>query len=62
MTPTLSSSSELKPASTSTPAQPSSDGTPDEPSLHGIEGIDRMRIIRDDIATRVSALAAELTD
>ncbi|UXA17108.1 low molecular weight phosphatase family protein [Mycobacterium sp. SMC-4] len=33
----------------------------DEPSLRGIEGIDRMRIIRDDIAARVNALAAELT-
>lgn len=33
----------------------------DEPSLRGIDGIDRMRIIRDDINTRVQALAAELT-
>ncbi|WP_029373839.1 arsenate-mycothiol transferase ArsC [Mycobacterium sp. UM_WWY] len=34
----------------------------DEPSLRGVDGIDRMRIIRDDINTRVTALAAELTD
>ncbi|MHC9297295.1 low molecular weight phosphatase family protein [Mycobacterium sp. LTG2003] len=32
----------------------------DEPSLRGIDGIDRMRIIRDDINTRVKDLAAEL--
>lgn len=32
----------------------------DEPSLHGIDGIERMRIIRDDITTRVRALAANL--
>jgi arsenate-mycothiol transferase len=32
----------------------------DEPSLRGIEGIERMRIIRDDIATRVQALLDEL--
>ncbi|BBZ14564.1 arsenate-mycothiol transferase ArsC [Mycobacterium branderi] len=34
----------------------------DEPSLRGIDGIERMRIIRDDINTRVQALAAELAD
>ncbi|MBN3458463.1 low molecular weight phosphatase family protein [Mycolicibacterium sp.] len=33
----------------------------DEPSLRGIEGIDRMRIIRDDITTRVKALAANFS-
>lgn len=33
----------------------------DEPSLRGIDGIERMRIIRDDINTRVHALAADLT-
>lgn len=33
----------------------------DEPSLRGIEGIDRMRVIRDDIATRVTDLIARLT-
>ncbi|KWX23643.1 protein tyrosine phosphatase [Mycolicibacterium wolinskyi] len=32
----------------------------DEPSRRGIEGIDRMRIIRDDIADRVRTLVAEL--
>ena len=32
----------------------------DEPSLRGIDGIERMRIIRDEIAGRVEALAAEL--
>ena len=32
-----------------------------EPSRDGIEGIDRMRLIRDDIAARVRYLAAELT-
>jgi arsenate-mycothiol transferase len=42
------------------------DGTPievwetDEPSERGIEGIERMRLVRDDIARRVEALAAEL--
>ncbi|MGK9269558.1 low molecular weight phosphatase family protein [Williamsia muralis] len=33
----------------------------DEPSLRGIEGIDRMRVIRDDIANRVTDLIARLT-
>lgn len=33
----------------------------DEPSLRGIEGLDRMRLIRDDIADRVNDLAARLT-
>ncbi|BBY98284.1 arsenate-mycothiol transferase ArsC [Mycolicibacterium fallax] len=33
----------------------------EEPSLRGIEGIDRMRLIRDDIATRVDELAHRLT-
>ncbi len=33
----------------------------DEPSLRGINGIDRMRLIRDDITTRVQALAANLS-
>lgn len=33
----------------------------DEPSLRGIDGIDRMRLIRDDIANRVTALTARLT-
>ncbi|KKE98359.1 low molecular weight phosphatase family protein [Mycolicibacterium obuense] len=32
----------------------------DEPSERGIEGIERMRLIRDDIATRVQRLAHEL--
>ena len=32
----------------------------DEPSERGIEGIERMRLVRDDIAARVDALAAEL--
>jgi arsenate-mycothiol transferase len=31
----------------------------DEPSQRGIEGIERMRLIRDDIAARVDALLAE---
>ncbi|APT10808.1 low molecular weight phosphatase family protein [Mycolicibacterium peregrinum] len=34
----------------------------DEPSLRGIDGIERMRIIRDDINTRVQNLAASLSD
>ncbi len=34
----------------------------DEPSERGIEGIERMRLVRDDIATRVRALAGELTE
>lgn len=39
------------------------DGTPvevwetDEPSLRGIEGMERMRLVRDDIAARVRGLA-----
>ena len=33
----------------------------DEPSLRGIDGIERMRLIRDDIAGRVTTLAARLT-
>ena len=33
----------------------------DEPSLRGIDGIDRIRIIRDYITTRVQALAANLS-
>jgi len=32
----------------------------DEPSERGIDGIERMRLVRDDIAARVRALAAEL--
>ncbi len=32
----------------------------DEPSERGIEGIERMRLVRDDIAARVDTLAAEL--
>jgi Protein-tyrosine-phosphatase len=32
----------------------------DEPSERGIEGIERMRLIRDDITRRVHALAVEL--
>jgi arsenate-mycothiol transferase len=43
------------------------DGTPveiwdtDEPSLRGIEGMPRMRLIRDDIAARADELARRLT-
>ncbi|MET8427807.1 low molecular weight phosphatase family protein [Nocardia sp. NPDC004860] len=32
----------------------------DEPSERGIEGIERMRLVRDDIAARVRALAEQL--
>jgi len=32
----------------------------DEPSERGIDGIDRMRLVRDDIAARVEVLATEL--
>jgi arsenate-mycothiol transferase len=32
----------------------------DEPSSRGIEGMDRMRLVRDDIQVRIRALAAEL--
>ena len=32
----------------------------DEPSERGIEGVERMRLVRDDIARRVEELAAEL--
>ncbi|QSZ51425.1 low molecular weight phosphatase family protein [Arthrobacter sp. TS-15] len=34
----------------------------DEPSTRGIEGIERMRLVRDDIKTRVQALYNDLTD
>uniref|UniRef100_A0A5Q5CDD8 Protein tyrosine phosphatase n=1 Tax=Mycobacterium sp. (strain JLS) TaxID=164757 RepID=A0A5Q5CDD8_MYCSJ len=34
----------------------------EEPSLRGIDGIERMRIIRDDISARVQALTAELSN
>ncbi len=34
----------------------------DEPSLRGIEGEERMRLVRDEIDTRVRALLAQLTD
>jgi arsenate-mycothiol transferase len=34
----------------------------DEPSERGIDGIERMRLIRDDIDARVQALAHELTE
>ncbi len=43
------------------------DGTPvavwdtDEPSERGIDGMERMRLVRDDIAARVAALNDELT-
>jgi len=33
----------------------------DEPSDRGIEGLERMRLVRDDIDARVTALASELT-
>ncbi len=33
----------------------------DEPSERGIDGIERMRLVRDDIAARVDVLTAELT-
>ena len=33
----------------------------DEPSERGIEGMERMRLVRDDIRARVQALHAELT-
>lgn len=42
------------------------DGTPvevwdtDEPSERGIDGIARMRLVRDDISARVDALVAQL--
>ncbi|MFI9534384.1 low molecular weight phosphatase family protein [Nocardia fusca] len=32
----------------------------DEPSLRGIDGVERMRLVRDDIAARVNALLPEL--
>ncbi|MFW3385351.1 UNVERIFIED_CONTAM: low molecular weight phosphatase family protein [Kocuria sp. CPCC 205274] len=34
----------------------------DEPSARGIEGAERMRLVRDDIDARVQALLTELTD
>ncbi|WP_293003302.1 low molecular weight phosphatase family protein [Mycobacterium sp.] len=49
-----------------TQAQVQPTGTPtevwdtDEPSLRGIDGIERMRLIRDDIATHVKELASRL--
>ena len=49
-------------------AQVDGGGTPvqnwdtDEPSERGIDGIERMRLVRDDIAARVHTLAAQLLD
>ncbi|MEZ0164806.1 hypothetical protein AB2L27_08510 [Kineococcus sp. LSe6-4] len=34
----------------------------DEPSAHGIEGVERVRLVRDDIAGRVEDLLARLRD
>lgn len=34
----------------------------DEPSARGIEGIERMRLVRDDIAARVQRLLAQILD
>ncbi|MDP9903607.1 protein-tyrosine-phosphatase [Arthrobacter bambusae] len=34
----------------------------DEPSARGIEGMDRMRLVRDDIKDRVQKLYAELVE
>lgn len=34
----------------------------DEPSERGIDGVERMRLVRDDIAARVRALAQQLDD
>ncbi len=34
----------------------------DEPSERGIDGIERMRLVRDDIATRVNELLAQLKE
>ena len=34
----------------------------DEPSSRGVEGVERMRLVREDIDTRVQALLAELID
>ena len=34
----------------------------DEPSARGVEGMERMRLIRDDIDARVQSLVAELLD
>ncbi|MDR3660178.1 MAG: low molecular weight phosphatase family protein [Mycobacterium sp.] len=34
----------------------------DEPSERGIDGIERMRLVRDDIAQRVTELATQLTE
>lgn len=33
----------------------------DEPSTRGIEGMERMRLVRDDIKTRIQALYSEIT-
>jgi arsenate-mycothiol transferase len=35
---------------------------PDEPSVRGIEGMERMQLVRDDIAARVRSLFAELQE
>lgn len=40
---------------------PSERWVTDEPSDRGIDGIERMRLVRDDIAARVAVLAEELT-
>ncbi|KRF04321.1 arsenate reductase [Arthrobacter sp. Soil782] len=46
---------------TALPGQPIEVWETDEPSLRGIEGMERMRLVRDDIKHRVEQLHSELT-
>lgn len=43
------------------PGVPLENWDTDEPSDRGIDGIERMRLVRDDIAVRVKALASQMT-
>ena len=57
---TSSSPSAAKPTSTRSAGTRFENWDTDEPSERGIDGIERMRLVRDDIAPRVETLAAQL--
>ena len=56
MTSTSWSPSVAKPTSTRLPGTRFENWDTDEPSERGIDGIERMRLVRDDIADRVADL------
>jgi arsenate-mycothiol transferase len=59
VTSTSWSRSDVKPESTQCPARFENWDT-DEPSERGIDGIERMRLVRDDIADRVADLLTRM--